>query len=41
LRRDVDNAGRLFLYAERRMGKTSMMRVLLNDLSEEEYVAAT
>jgi len=40
LRRTVDNAGRLFLYAERRMGKTSLVRVLLDELPDEEYVAA-
>ena len=40
LRRAVDNAGRLFLYAERRMGKTSLVRVLLNDLAEEDYATA-
>lgn len=40
LRRTVDNAGRLFLYAERRMGKTSLVRALLSDLPDEEYVAA-
>ena len=40
LRRTVDNAGRLFLYAERRMGKTSLVQVLLEELSDEKYVAA-
>jgi hypothetical protein len=40
LRRTVDNAGRLFLYAERRMGKTSLVHVLLDTLSDEDYVAA-
>ena len=40
LRRTVDNAGRLFLYAERRMGKTSLVRTLLGELPDEEYVAA-
>jgi hypothetical protein len=40
LRRTVDNAGRLFLYAERRMGKTSLVRVLHDELPDDEYVAA-
>lgn len=40
LRRTVDSAGRLFLYAERRMGKTSLIRALLSNLPEEEYVTA-
>lgn len=40
LRRAIDNAGRLFLYAERRMGKTSLMRRVLDGLSQEEYITA-
>jgi len=40
LRRTIDNGGRLFLYAERRMGKTSLMRHLLDRLPEEEYTTA-
>ena len=40
LRRTIDNADRLFLYAERRMGKTSLVKHLLRQLPEEAYVAA-
>lgn len=40
LRRTIDNAGRLFLYAERRMGKTSLIHHVLRQLPEDEYIAA-
>ena len=40
LRRSIDDAGRIFLYAERRMGKTSLVRRVLDELPDDEYVAA-
>jgi AAA+ ATPase superfamily predicted ATPase len=40
LRRVIDNAGRLFLYAQRRTGKTLLVQRVLEELSKEKYVAA-
>ena len=40
LQRTIENAGRLFLYAERRMGKTSLVRHLLGRLPDDEYTTA-
>lgn len=40
LKRTIDNAGRMFLYAERRMGKTSLVQHLLRDLPSEDYITA-
>jgi hypothetical protein len=39
LRRCIENAGRLFLYAERRLGKTSLVRRVLDDVPEDEVTA--
>ena len=38
LRRAVENAEKLFVYSERRLGKTSLIRKVLAELPEEEYL---
>lgn len=38
LRRSVENAEKLFVYSERRLGKTSLIRKVLRELPEEEYL---
>ena len=38
LRRSVENAEKLFVYSERRLGKTSLIRKVLADLPEQEYL---
>ncbi len=38
LRRSVENAEKLFVYSERRLGKTSLIRKVLAELPEEEYL---
>ncbi len=39
LRRAVENAEKLFVYAERRLGKTSLVRSVLDKLSRKRFVA--
>lgn len=38
LRRSVENAEKLFVYSERRLGKTSLIRKVLAELPKEEYL---
>lgn len=38
LRRAIENGEKLFVYSERRLGKTSLVKAVLADLPEEEYV---
>jgi hypothetical protein len=38
LRRAVENAEKLFVYSERRLGKTSLIRKVLDELPEGEYL---
>jgi hypothetical protein len=38
LRRAMENAEKLFVYSERRLGKTSLIRKVLAELPEEEYL---
>ncbi len=38
LRRSVENAEKLFVYSERRLGKTSLIRKVLAELPEAEYL---
>jgi hypothetical protein len=38
LRRSVENAEKLFVYSERRLGKTSLIRKVLAELPEDEYL---
>jgi AAA+ ATPase superfamily predicted ATPase len=38
LRRSVENAEKLFVYSERRMGKTSLIRKVLSELPKDEYL---
>ena len=38
LRRSVENGEKLFVYSERRMGKTSLIRKVLAELPEDEYL---
>ena len=38
LRRSVENAEKLFVYSERRLGKTSLIRKVLAELPEEDYL---
>ncbi len=38
LRRAAENAERVFVYAERRLGKTSLIKRVLDDLPESEFV---
>lgn len=38
LRRSIENAEKLFVYSERRLGKTSLIRKVLADLPVEEYL---
>lgn len=38
LRRSVENAEKLFVYSERRLGKTSLIRKVLRELPEDEYL---
>lgn len=38
LRRAVENSEKLFVYSERRLGKTSLIRKVLNELPSEEYL---
>lgn len=38
LRRSIENAEKLFVYSERRLGKTSLIRKVLAELPEEEYL---
>ncbi len=38
LRRSVENAEKLFVYSERRLGKTSLIRKVLAELPEEQYL---
>jgi len=38
LRRSVENAEKLFVYSERRLGKTSLIRKVLAELPEQEYM---
>ncbi|QBG48506.1 ATP-binding protein [Verrucomicrobia bacterium S94] len=38
LRRSVENAEKLFVYSERRLGKTSLIRKVLKELPEEKYL---
>ncbi|MDF7799642.1 ATP-binding protein [Pontiellaceae bacterium B1224] len=38
LRRSVENAEKLFVYSERRLGKTSLIRKVLADLPTDEYL---
>lgn len=40
LRRAMENSERLFLYSERRLGKTSLVRYALRQLDPEHYIAA-
>ncbi len=39
LRRAVENAEKLFVYSERRLGKTSLIRKVLSELPEDEYLS--
>ena len=39
LSRAIENRQKLFLYAERRMGKTSLIKVVLNPLSKKDYIS--
>ena len=41
LRRAVENAEKLFVYSERRLGKTSLVRTALESLPKKEFVAAS
>lgn len=41
LLRSIENGERVFVYAERRMGKTSLVRLLLSKLQEEESYLTT
>ena len=38
LRRAAENAERIFVYAERRLGKTSLIKRVLDDLPKKEYL---
>lgn len=38
LKRSVENAEKLFIYSERRLGKTSLIRKVLAELPEREYL---
>jgi AAA+ ATPase superfamily predicted ATPase len=38
LRRSVENAEKLFVYSERRLGKTSLIRKVLAELPQEQYL---
>ena len=38
MRRSVENAEKLFVYSERRLGKTSLIRKVLAELPEQEYL---
>jgi len=38
IRRVIENAGKLFVYAERRIGKTSLVQQVLRELPEDDYV---
>ena len=38
LKRSVENAEKLFVYSERRLGKTSLIRKVLRELPEEDYL---
>lgn len=38
LRRAAENAERIFVYAERRLGKTSLIKRVLDDLPKEKYL---
>jgi uncharacterized protein len=40
LQRVFENKGRLFLYSERRVGKTSLVKLALQSLPRKEYIAA-
>ena len=40
LTRAIENGERLFLYSERRMGKTSLIRLVLSKLAKKRFVAA-
>ncbi|NLS96868.1 MAG: ATP-binding protein [Planctomycetaceae bacterium] len=39
LRRSCDNAEKLFVYSERRLGKTSLVRSVLRELPQKKFVA--
>ncbi len=38
IRRSVENAEKLFVYSERRLGKTSLIRKVLSELPEQDYL---
>ncbi|MDP6037291.1 MAG: hypothetical protein QGG64_01955, partial [Candidatus Latescibacteria bacterium] len=40
LRRAIENGDNLFVYSERRLGKTSLIRLVLEDLPKDQYVSA-
>ena len=40
LRRSVENSGKLFMYGERRIGKSSLLYHLIDSLSDESFIVA-
>jgi AAA+ ATPase superfamily predicted ATPase len=40
LRRVFENAGRLFMYSERRVGKTSLVKLALSKLPQSDFITA-
>ncbi len=40
LRRFVENSGKLFMYGERRIGKSSLLHHLIDSLSEERFMVS-
>ncbi len=40
LRRFVENSGKLFMYGERRIGKTSLLQHLIDNLSEDRFIVS-
>lgn len=39
IRRVIENNGRMFLYSERRMGKTSLIKKVLDDLPQKRFIS--